>query len=482
MEEAGPQREAALILIARNLMALGRHRPIIKALVAEISEFQDGHARLEAEALLARAYAALNDFADSEAIILGFSSPEALAAPAATRAELCYAEAIVAWMKGDLAKAEAALARGEDASPYVRGRRIILESWIASKRERYDEHARLMLEGAQVIQSCEEVDVGLLAGATRAICAISREIYSPGLLRSATELYERIDWSDDLSVDHFNAARTLGWGMALQGADRYLDSMRLLHRASSLAPTSAWKVWALLDRAAMKRYAGELSSSSADLYEALELIREVHWAETGDEERAGLLYAAELFAATDVREAASLLSEFSQSSETFSPRIAIRGDRRFEAGTSYYTGVVQQALGDARKAKHFFESAYFVYDEIGYKWRAARTALHLYQVTQDQAWHDAAKQQIRDYPQSWIAHDVREASTGIGDDGWNRLTPRQREVFNALCEGLTAKKIGERLDCSPNTVRNHIHWIYQAFRVQSQPELITEARKRKLIS
>jgi DNA-binding CsgD family transcriptional regulator len=270
--------------------------------------------------------------------------------------------------------------------------------------------------------------------------------------------------------------------MALHGTDNYFESVRLLHRASSLAPTQAWQVWALLDRAAMKRYGGELASSSADLYEALDLIAKVRWGETSDDERTGLLYAAEVFAPVDLGEASRLLAQFSQISESISPRMVIRGDRRLDAGKAYSTGVVQHALGDSRKAKHFFESAYFVYDEIGYKWRAARTALHLYRVTQDPVWHEAAKTQIHDYPQSWIAADVREASTGIGDDGWNRLTPRQREVFNALCEGLTAKKIGERLDCSPNTVRNHIHWIYQAFRVQSQPELITEARKRKLIS
>ena len=214
----------------------------------------------------------------------------------------------------------------------------------------------------------------------------------------------------------------------------------------------------------------------------MDLARSVNWGETTDEERTGLVYAAELLAPLNSSEASTMLLKFNQVRESLSSAVSLRGDRRFEAGTAYGTGVVQQALGDTSKARHFFESAYYVYEDIGYKWRAARTALRLYQVTHDRVWHEAAQRQIRDYPNSWIAADIREASTGIGDDGWNRLTPRQREVFNALCEGLTAKRIGERLKCSPNTVRNHIHWVYQAFRVQSQPELITEARKRRLIS
>ena len=482
VDEGAPDGDRALALLARLFVRLGQPGDAISVLVARLAEFKDSSARLAAESQLAIAHAAQSDFASAEAVVAGFSEPEAVSAPAEVRAELSYADALVSWMKSDLAAAEATLARAEDTSPLVRGRRVMLESWIAYKRENYDAHARLMLEGAQIVQNSDIVDVGLLAGAARAICSLAREIYIPNLVRRARELYDAVDWTAEVSVDRFAAARSLGWALALQGPERYFESLRLLHQASSSAPTPAWQVFSLLDRAAMKRYAGELASSSADLYEALELTRTVNWGETANDERMGLVYAAELFAPVDATEAASLLSRFNQMRESYSARMAMRGDRLLEAITAYSTGVVQQALKDGRKARHFFESAYFIFEQINHKWRAAETALRLHQVTQDQSWHEAARLQIRDYPNSWIAADIREASTGIGDDGWNRLTPRQREVFNALCEGLTAKRIGERLKCSPNTVRNHIHWVYQAFRVQSQPELITEARKRKLIS
>jgi DNA-binding CsgD family transcriptional regulator len=478
---AGTDQAQALTLRARALTRLERPSEAISGLVGEIAGIADASARLEAESVLAIAYATANDFASAEAALSGHIDAEDSVSPQAS-AELTYAQSLIAWMKGDLAKAAAILSRTESESTLVRGRRIMLESWIAHRHEKYDDHARFMLEGAEIVKNADVVDVGLLAGAVRAICTMAREVYIPNLVRQAKELYDSIDWAGEISVEHFNAARTLGWAMALQGPDRYFESLRLLHQASSIAPTPAWKVWSLLDRAAMKRYAGELASSSADLYEALELTKTVSWGETANDERTGLLYAAEILATVDAASAASLLSQFNQVRESLSTRMAIRGDRLLEATTAYSTGVVQQALSEPRKARHFFESAYFTYDEIKHKWRAARTALRLYEVTQDPSWHEAARRQIRDYPNSWIAADVREASTGIGDDGWNRLTPRQREVFNALCEGLTAKRIGDRLKCSPNTVRNHIHWVYQAFRVQSQPELITEARKRKLIS
>lgn len=481
LAEAGANRDQAIALRTRALVRVGKAPEAISAAVTHIAEFKDPSSRLETEAQLAIAYATLNDFASAEASVMAYVDAGAPVSPQALD-DLIYAQALIAWMKGDLAKAEAALSRTASDSPLVRGRRLMLESWIAQRRENYEEHVRLMLEGAEIVQSADVVDVGLLAGAIRAICTMAREIYIPHLVREAKKLYDSLNWAGETQVEQFNAARTLGWAMALQGPERYFESLRLLHQASSLAPSPAWKVWSLLDRSAMKRYAGELASSSADLYEAIDLTAGVNWGDTANDERTGLLYAAEILATIDAAQAALMLSKFNQIRESFSTRMAIRGDRLLEATTAYSTGVVQQALNDLKKARHFFESAYFTYDDIGHKWRAARTALHLYQVTQDQSWHENAQRQIRDYPNSWIAADIREASTGIGDDGWNRLTPRQREVFNALCEGMTAKRIGERLKCSPNTVRNHIHWVYQAFRVVSQPELITEARKRKLIS
>jgi DNA-binding CsgD family transcriptional regulator/tetratricopeptide (TPR) repeat protein len=477
--EAGLDRDQAIALRIKALLRVGKPAEAISAAVGAITEIEDPASRIEAEAQLAVAYASLNDFASAEATFAGIEE-----GTASTRAldELTYARALIAWMQGDLARAESLLTQTASNAPLVRGRRKILESWIAQRREKYEDHANLMLEGAEMVQSSDVVDIGLLAGAVRAVCTMAREIYVPHLIQRAKTLYDCMDWSGEVKVEQFNASRTLGWAMALQGPDRYFESLRLLHQASSLAPSPAWKVWSLLDRSAMKRYAGELASSSADLYEALDLVSSVNWGETVNDERTGLLYAAEILATIDAAQAAVMLSRFTQIRDSFSTRMAIRGDRLLEATTAYSTGVVQQALNDPKKAQHFFESAYRAYEDINHKWRAGRTALHLYQVTRDRSWHEAAQRQIRDYPNSWIAADIREASTGIGDDGWNRLTPRQREVFNALCEGMTAKRIGERLKCSPNTVRNHIHWVYQAFRVQSQPELITEARKRKLIS
>ena len=40
------------------------------------------------------------------------------------------------------------------------------------------------------------------------------------------------------------------------------------------------------------------------------------------------------------------------------------------------------------------------------------------------------------------------------------LTPRELQVLRLLARGLTSRGIGERLEISPKTARNHIEHIY----------------------
>ena len=479
--EGHPDREAALLLSARAWLRLQRPKNVVKLLTAELPAFT-GEQKLEAEAVLGIAHAALHDFANAELYAETLRSVEPGTVSDAVRADLMNSAALIAWMRGDLVGAEDALSvGGVDQSAQARGKQALTASWIAARRGSYEEQARLLLRGIELLRSVSPVDVGLIASAARALCGLARDLSLPGLAASAQQIYNDTPWTPDLAVDQFMAARTLGWSLALQGAKRYFEALRLMHKASSIAPSPPWHVLALLDRAAFKRYAGEAASSSADLYEALELAKTIDWSSAEDESRIALVYLAELFAPIDVREAASLLSQYTEVHESVSARMLALGDARTEAYRSYAAGIIQEALNESRKAKRLFETAYEIWDAEGYSWQAARTALHLFRVTGEASWWETARAKVRDYPDSWIAAEINAASTGIGDDAWNRMTPRQREVFHALCEGLTARRIAERLECSPNTIRNHIHWVYQAFRVNSQPELIAEARKRQLL-
>ncbi|MFI4982746.1 MAG: response regulator [Nevskiales bacterium] len=63
-----------------------------------------------------------------------------------------------------------------------------------------------------------------------------------------------------------------------------------------------------------------------------------------------------------------------------------------------------------------------------------------------------------------------------------RLTPRQYEVLDLLCQGLSNKLIGRRLNLSENTVRGHVQAVLAALDVVSRSEAAFAARRRGLVS
>ncbi|TFZ07765.1 response regulator [Ramlibacter humi] len=63
-----------------------------------------------------------------------------------------------------------------------------------------------------------------------------------------------------------------------------------------------------------------------------------------------------------------------------------------------------------------------------------------------------------------------------------RLTPRQCEVLNLMCQGLSNKVIGRRMSLSENTVRGHVQAILAALQVSSRSEAAFVARRLGLIA
>jgi DNA-binding NarL/FixJ family response regulator len=62
-----------------------------------------------------------------------------------------------------------------------------------------------------------------------------------------------------------------------------------------------------------------------------------------------------------------------------------------------------------------------------------------------------------------------------------RLTPRQCEVLDLLCQGMSNKLIGRRLNLSENTVRGHVQALLALLQVVSRAEAAYAARSRGLV-
>ena len=64
-------------------------------------------------------------------------------------------------------------------------------------------------------------------------------------------------------------------------------------------------------------------------------------------------------------------------------------------------------------------------------------------------------------------------------DEWN-LTPREMDILQWLVEGLSYKKIAEKLFISPLTVQSHIKKVYEKLQVHSKSAAVSKALKYKL--
>ena len=61
------------------------------------------------------------------------------------------------------------------------------------------------------------------------------------------------------------------------------------------------------------------------------------------------------------------------------------------------------------------------------------------------------------------------------------LTGREREVVRMIASGLRNRDIGERLSISENTVKVHLHNIYEKLGVDGRMELLLLAQELKLV-
>lgn len=77
---------------------------------------------------------------------------------------------------------------------------------------------------------------------------------------------------------------------------------------------------------------------------------------------------------------------------------------------------------------------------------------------------------------------VAGGDTASVDEEPPLLTPRQSEVLDLMCQGLSNKVIGRRLNLSENTVRGHVQAVLAALQVSSRSEAGFAARQRGIVA
>lgn len=78
-----------------------------------------------------------------------------------------------------------------------------------------------------------------------------------------------------------------------------------------------------------------------------------------------------------------------------------------------------------------------------------------------------------------VAHHNQQRAKPSADPA-QQLTPRQLDIVQGLVDNLSYREIGERLDISIETVRDHIKNIYRKLRVNSKMEVVQKKIKGEI--
>jgi len=395
-------------------------------------------------------------------------------------ADLAYARALCLWIRSDCERAEQELlATPERCSARARCRALMMQAFIEARRERYHRQTYFLRKALRVLDGAgiDQQDVWLRANVVCLLGILARDLPLPDVAELVASELRTLPWSDDLRALRFQTVRSLAWWSLLQG--RNDETFELLTEAEHLAPSEAWRVMAILQRAHLSRAVGERYWWKVDLALAQRHAQAVDWSVDRGEEKAALLLFAELYADRDTARALEYTQVFAAVRHNTARTYLAHADRRARAFECYAAGLAQKALHDWSGAELLLREAFTIFRAVGYDWRAALAAKALADLTHEASWLTVARNLVREYPQSWIAAQL--APNHARDSDLRGLKPAQRRVFFAACEGLSSREIGHRFKRSRHTVDTHLRAIFKVFGVHSRGELQAEARRRGIV-
>lgn len=471
-ESAAPAGEPERVLLEARLRQYQDAAPEMVGLLSGAS-FDDPSREAQRLLLLAIAHTRLAEYHAADEYFDRANEFAARLNDGELSAEIAYRRGRRYMLAGEMARARGLLAAAANGSLPRRLDALHLESAILYNEGRHKEQARVLQHLLEQIDPADPRMNVSAAYATHTLATMAREIDVPEAIPAVERQLRACIWPAELNVQRFQSLKALGWAYALRGD--YFNAFRYLKQSAAVAPSRAWFVMALLDRAYLARCLGEARWSRQELFEADEAAAGVDWRATRNEERVGLLLLAEMFAPIDSGKAAKYMAQYHDLGEmnrnlhySHSPLLGALAD--------YSAGVTQLALGNAKAGMKLLRQSLDVYRREQYDWRAGRCALRLYEVTGDPQYVDVASNKLSRYPDSWLADELRKLR---GSAGGPVLPPMQRRVFDHLCEGLSTAQIARQLDRSEYTVKNHIKLIFKAYGVKSRAELLAKFARRR---
>jgi DNA-binding CsgD family transcriptional regulator/tetratricopeptide (TPR) repeat protein len=393
-------------------------------------------------------------------------------------AKITYDLALAYWNARQLDEAEALLQHSEPSASGLDGVALAqLRGWIEVRRERYPAALRFFDEALRRYAALDDRDEWLLARTLQAASALSMEMLDLPMLPRLEE-YAARDAAGESREPLFHATQNVGWLVMLAG--RAEDALEYFERARSLAPTPALASVAYLNIATYHRVRSNRSVATQYLHLSRAHLGAQRWSEANVDERMTLLeYALEAYHLEPQTAGASLTRYLSHTKKR-QGNLAFEDDPRAVAIELTARGLLEAIHGRRANAIDLLRAGIAIWARLGYRYREALTALLLDDVGEGATWLGEAEHAAASVPKSWLRDEIARrgglAATGIG-----ALTPAQRRVMLAICEGKTSKQIATEFGRSFHTIRNQTLKVYDAMGVRSRSALIAECARLGIV-
>ena len=399
-----------------------------------------------------------------------------------TRHEIAYELALGLWMVRDLDEAESVVHRHAGDA---RGRQSALLQtmlgWIETARERYPFAGRHFADALAALDASGERDEWVRARILHALSVIALETLDLRALQQLRVSHEHI--GEDVREALFHTYQNIGW-LRMLDADAG-GALIEFERARALAPSPSLVAAAELNRASYFRIRGEPGAARNYLELASGALRGQRWADANAGERMTLLeYALEAYHLEPTSAGATLtryLCGTRTRTRTRRAGFALGSDRRVEAIELTARGVLEALHKRPRDAAGLLHKALDLWTKIGYRYREGITALLLDDVTPgNHAVRDAARRATASVPKSWLRREVDRRAARV-TSGFDALSPAERRVMLAICEGKTSKQIAADFDRSFHTIRNQTLKVYGTMGVRTRSALVAECARLGLL-
>jgi DNA-binding CsgD family transcriptional regulator len=263
-------------------------------------------------------------------------------------------------------------------------------------------------------------------------------------------------------------------------AGRQSDALAGFLAARVLASSPAAASVAELNLASFYRILGAPAAAREHLYLARRQLRAQRWSRADPDERMTLLEFALEAQKLEPTSAGETLMRYLASSPRRRGDLPLENDRRVAAIEAMAHGSLEAIHGRRSAALAAFGKALEIWSQLGYRYRQAVTALLMHEVDSDEKHLAIAARALAVAPRSWLSAEVEQRKSASASE-LSKLTPAERRVMLAICEGKTSREIAQAFGRSFHTIRNQTLKVYAAMHVRTRTALVAECAKLGLI-